>query len=617
MSQLLPTQFHFIQPEWLWLLCGLPLIWLLVYFSQREGNFRQLADAALLPHLLTGKAKQRIWPIILATLVWVLAAFALAGPSWKKLPTPVAQQKAAQVIAVSLSNTLYADDVKPSRMARARFAVTDLLKANAAGLNGLIGFAGDAFVVAPLTRDSHSLSALLDAMSPRIMPVPGHDAAAAIKRSVNLLQRGGAPHGLIVLITDMANKAAIKAAAQASSQGIRVAVLGVGSDKRQPITLPRGKLLHDSEGNLVLSQRQDQRLRAIAEAGHGTYALVQNGQAAISQIESALQQGKRQATDKSLSHWQDAGPWLLLPLLLLLALGFRRGWLLVLVMTATPWLMPQPAQAADWQSLWLRPDQQAAQAIEQNQPALAEKLAESPQWKGSAAYKAGHFKAAVKAFQQSKSADAQYNLGNAYAQLKQYDKAIAAYEKALEKHPNNADAQYNLELVKKLKKKQQQQKKQNKKGQSKQNQKQNQRKKNNQKSSSKKRDGQKQDASQKTPKAGKQGQQQKPNQRKDSSKNQKQPAKQQPSQAKPKDKSASKTQQQQYKKQMDKALKQQKKAKQPDTPVNRLGAKPSSKPLDKLPDRAQRLLQAVPDDPGALLRRKFQLQYQQRQAGGS
>ena len=147
MNHWLPAHFHFLYPHWLWLLLALPIVIALAFWRQRSTRFARLADAALLPYLLVGKAGSRVAPACLSALIWLLASLALAGPTWREIATPLLAQQPAQVLALSLAQTMYANDASPSRMDVARFKASDLLTANAAGKNGLVGFAGEAFAV--------------------------------------------------------------------------------------------------------------------------------------------------------------------------------------------------------------------------------------------------------------------------------------------------------------------------------------------------------------------------------------------------------------------------------------------------------------------------------------
>ena len=152
--------FHFLYPWWLLLL--LPLALLLWQLRRRrgagDGAWSKLVDPLLQPYVIVqGEAAQRDRSWLLAALAGIIAILALAGPAWKKQPQPVHRLQSPLVILLDLSASMYAQDIKPSRLTRARFELSDLLEARREGQTGLIVFAGDAFAVTPLTEDNLSL----------------------------------------------------------------------------------------------------------------------------------------------------------------------------------------------------------------------------------------------------------------------------------------------------------------------------------------------------------------------------------------------------------------------------------------------------------------------------
>lgn len=635
MSELL-QQFHFLRPWWLLALVFLPLVgWLGVRRNAAQVELSRLVDAALLPSLLSGRDGNSYVPTGLFGLALLLCVLALAGPTWSRVEQPLYASRAAQVVAISLSRHMLAHDVAPSRMARARYKARDLLGSNRDGVNALIGYAGEAFVVAPLTSDASSLNDLLAALAPDVMPRDGNDAALAIRRGVTLIEHGKAAGGSLVLITDQADAAAVAAARKAAAAGVRVSVLGIGTPQGAPVPRADGGFAHDAQGATTLAARDDASLRAMAAAGGGVYVPMSADQSDVKALHAQLRNGRASvAPGQQGDAWQDRGPWLLLPLLLIVALAFRRGWLLLLPLVLLP-LLPSNAYATTWQDWWQRPDQQAAQALAQGHAKQAQHLARDPAWRGVAAYRAGDYAAAMRSLKQAGGADASYNLGNALARQGQYRQAIEAYEQALRLDPDNADAQANRKAVEdwlKQQKKQKQgesadQKKPKQQGkQGRQDQK----------------DQPGQSASNDDAKPGKPGESGKastPPPASDGTGDDARPAQKssgdEPS--KPADKSDAKapakpqagdqpeppTAQQQaerqakterakqaLKQQMDQALAGQQANKKP---AHQLGvAAPADDPLAKLPAELQRALQRVPDDAGALLRRKFELEYRQR-----
>ncbi len=662
MSQLL-HQFHFLQPWWLLALLVLPLLlWLGTRGDTAQRELSRLVDAELLPHLLHGRPSSRRVPSGLLALGWLLGVLALAGPTWSRVAQPLYADRAAQVVAISLSQRMLARDVAPSRIDRARYKAHDLLNANRDGLNALIGYAGESFVVAPLTSDAHSLSDLLDAMAPDTMPVDGNNAAQAIAQGAALIRDAKAKAGSLVLITDTAGDAAQAAARKARAEGVRVSVLGVGTAQGGPVPLGDGSFLHDAHGNLVLARRDDAALAALASAGGGRYVPMSDNDSDITALRSELQPASHAsvAVGQQGDAWQDRGPWLLLPLLLIVALGFRRGWLLLLPLVLLPLAMPAPAHAAavhegwqdsSWHDWWQRPDQQAASALRDGHPKQAEQLARDPALRGAAAYRAGNYPAAVQALQQARGADAPYNLGNALAKLGRYPEAIKAYDHALQLNPHNDDARANRKAVEDAMRRQKQQQKssQDKNGQGGQDKQKSQggggsnsSGKGNDKDQGKQgKSGQGKDAdkapqspSSGQPDAGKkdasekgsQGKQDqgaasakpdngKPgNDKSSSDQNAGAPPASTPQQRAAQQAQAAKAEQA-LGKQMNQALAHEGKSTGKPAPVHQLGADDANDPLSKLPANVRQALLQVPDDPGALLRRKFQLEYQERQNG--
>lgn len=617
-------QFHFLQPWWLIALALLPLpVWLGLRRNAAQGELSRLVDAELLPHLLRGRAGNRRLPLWLFALGWALCALALAGPAWNRITQPLYASRPAQVVAISLSQHMLARDVAPSRLDRARYKVRDLLAGNRDGLNALIGYAGEAFVVAPLTSDANSLDDLLDALAPDTMPVDGDNAALAIERGVALIHDAGAGGGSLVLITDQADAAADAAARKADAAGVHVSVLGVGTPQGGPVPLPDGGFLHDAQGGMALARRDDAALAALAAAGGGSYVAMTADHHDIDVLHAQLRDAPvTAATGQAGDEWQDRGPWLLLPLLLIVALAFRRGWLLLLPLVVLP-LLPATAEATTWHDLWQRPDQQAAQALRQGQAKQAQQLARDPAWRGVAAYRVGDYAAAAQALQQASGGDAAYNLGNTLARQGRYRQAIAAYDHALKLDPANADAKANRKAVEDwLRQQRQKQQPSDQKQHEGHNGGQGQSSAGEQGKSGKP-DSQDRksgpDGAKPSGQPGQDGKTQPQDQSSRNSSGQDRSGKEQggdqpkPQTAQQQAEQQAKTEQAQQalKQQMDQALAHPGDKTQP----HQLGTLTKDDPESKWPADLQHALQRVPDDPGALLLRKFELEYQQRHGG--
>jgi Ca-activated chloride channel family protein len=418
-------QFHFLRPWWLLALLALPLLWWLWQQTQRRANpWRGLVDAHLLAHLQVGGGHRQRLALIGIITAWVLGSLALAGPSWRQDEQPLWQTRAPLVIALDLSGTITANDLPPSRLLQARAKLATLLRERAGGQVALVVYAGEPFTVAPLTDDAANVALFLDALDPAIMPAAGSDAGKAIALSQALMRQAGFDHGQVLLLTDHAQDRAVAAARRAAGAGFSVSVLGLGT--------PAGAAYRDADGRIRRAQLDAASLQRLAAAGGGRYQALTPGDGDLEALGVLNPQAEDATTAKGEKGvaWRDQGYWLL-PLLMLVCLfGFRRGSVLAALLLCVSLPIAQPAAAApvDW---WARPDQKAQQRLEQ----------------GAQAYRKGDFAAAQAQFQGIDSADGLYNLGNALARQGQYDQAIAAYDAALKKQPGMEDAIANRAAV--------------------------------------------------------------------------------------------------------------------------------------------------------------------------
>ncbi len=451
--------FHFLRPGWLWLLPLVILIpWLWRRLRRPSGDWARVCD----PHLLkwlsvgSGSASRGKPGPVLAGLGLLIGILALAGPSWVKLPDASFTARDARVIALDLSNSMLAGDIRPDRLTQARYRLADLLNETSEGQVGMVAFAGDAFVVSPLTSDMNTIANLLPALQPDIIPVSGSRADLALELSATLLERAGIALGEVLLVTDSADGRAAAAARQLRDRGILVSVMAVGTSEGAPIPRGGGFLL-DNAGSVVIARVDSESLRTVAAAGGGRFSALNT---AGNQLEPWLERDSKafERRDDALEErWQDAGPWLVLLLIPILLTGFRRGALFCLALGLLPMGFATPAHAGWWDDLWQRKDQQAWQALQQDQPELAAALAEDPAIAGQGSYRAGDYESASRSWSRLTGADDWYNQGNALALQGDFDGAIAAYENALKIEPDMHDAIYNKNVIEQMKQEQEQQ----------------------------------------------------------------------------------------------------------------------------------------------------------------
>jgi len=444
------NDFHFIRPYYLFaLIPAITLGVLMLKNKLRQGDWSEVCDAELMPYILQQKpTKQSHWLFVSGSLAALLAIIALAGPTWQRLDSPVFRNDAALVIALNLSVTMDSADIKPSRLVRARYKIADILRQRKDGLTALLVYSGDAFTVTPLTSDVATIENLLNALETNIMPSTGNNTAAALKLAIKLLQQSSQQQGDIFLISD--------GIGEQDPDGLidllgdyHLSVLGVGTEQGAPITLSHGGFLQDSAGNIVLPTLSNSQLASLATAGQGVYRQISSDDSDIAALMARLNTANKQGSDKQstglIEQWSDSGAWLLLLVLPLVALNFRKGLLSIVILLVLP--MPQNAYAGQWQDLWQTKNQQAQQAFDNKQFKQAAELFQSPQWKAAAQYKAGQHQQAADTLKDIDNADAYYNQANALAKLGQLEEALKAYEQALQLNPNDEDAQHNLKQV--------------------------------------------------------------------------------------------------------------------------------------------------------------------------
>ncbi len=577
-----------LRPDWLWLLLPLALlVWLLGQRRSQAGSWRSVCDSQLLPYILQGReAKASHWPLIVTGLAGLLAIIALSGPVCEQREQPVFRDQSALVIALDLSRSMDATDLKPNRLVRARLKLIDILKQRKEGQTALIVYAAQAFTVSPLTDDSDTIIALVSSLDSNMMPQQGSDSSIAIAQAAQLLQQAGVPKGDILLITDGINDNKLQATLnEAKAYQHRVSVLSVGTREGAPIDLRDGGFLKDSSGAIVIPKLNEAPLQQLAQQANGRYHRISAADSDINyllDIVSAEGESKEAVKGLNSDQWREEGPWLLLLLLPLAALAFRRGYLAIVVLLIIP--MPDDAYAMDLQQLWLNQNQQAQQQLQQGNAQQAAELFNNTEWKAAAHYRAGQYQQSIDALQGINSADALYNKGNALARLGNIQEAIAAYEEALKLQPQHEDAEYNLNLLK-----QQQPDQGDEKG-----------------------DESKQDSQGENPQKQGQGQQ---SDQSSAEQQQNQPGDQQ-QQSNQQNSDEQQTQQQAEQETEQIEPEQQQQGQQQDGENNEAEeqAKPSQEYSETSEDdiATEQWLRRIPDDPGGLMRRKFQYQYQQQ-----
>ena len=286
--------FRFEDPKYLWLLALVVVLAAIHFFSrlQQRRRLRRFGDPGLVKELMPDVSRWRP-----AVKFWLLEAalalliVCLARPQFGKRVSETVRGGIEAVIAIDVSNSMLAEDVKPSRLRRAKMMVESLVDHFTNDKIGLIVFAGDAFVQMPITSDSVSVKMFLNNIDPSMIRNQGTDIGEALSLAANCFTDEQDVGKAIIVITDGEDheEGALEAARQAHEMGRNIYVLGIGSTSGAPIRLPgTNDFMQDNRGEKVMTALNEDMCRQVAEAGDGIYIHVDNSSSAQRQLEEAL-----------------------------------------------------------------------------------------------------------------------------------------------------------------------------------------------------------------------------------------------------------------------------------------------------------------------------------------
>ena len=403
-------------------------------------------------------------------LITLLLIIAISGPSFRQKSVPVFQAEHAQVILLDLSLSMNATDIQPSRLERAKFKLMDLLNKTKEGTVALVVYAGDAFIISPLTSDANTIVSMIPTLSTGIMPVLGSRPDIAIDKAVELLQNAKVTKGEIIWLTDGVEPKFIESISSSilDSQ-YQLSILAVGTEQGAPIPLPDGNgFLKDASGSIVVPKLDTQNLTNISNQTKAGFVKLTADNADIEYLQQYQEwQAESNKTDSSneqmISRWIDDGYWIIWIVLVLFLIKLIKqpasqlmNLLLPTVLLLTCGLASNPVSALEWQDLWYTKDQQAKQAYAKGEYDKAANLFEEKQWQATSQFKSGQFEAAANNFDPQSSTDSLYNHATSLAKAEKLQESIDAYNQLLEKEPNHQDALFNKKIVEELLKQEQQ-----------------------------------------------------------------------------------------------------------------------------------------------------------------
>jgi Ca-activated chloride channel family protein len=328
--------FHFARPQWLFALLGLiPVLGWLIYSVVRpaKGPIHRYADEHLLPHL-TGVRELSVderWSRFTRwSLLWVLLVLALAGPRWDYTDIEAFSPASDLVILMDISRSMNVADVPPSRLARARQEVQDLVVLNQELRIGMIAFASVPHVIAPITEDNQSILNALPAVSSDLANLQGSRLVAALERARQLLGSEGNGNARTILLIsdgDFDEPGLMQRIEELTEQGIILHTIGIGTTGGGPVPARVGQseLMRERNSKLIESRLNEPLLQQLAQAGGGYYQRAdfrdQDSRNILKLASGDV--GKPTATEEKTRVWNEQFYWLLFPLLLFLLNRFR------------------------------------------------------------------------------------------------------------------------------------------------------------------------------------------------------------------------------------------------------------------------------------------------------
>lgn len=294
--------FRFANPEYLYLLLGVPVLlvlWLINNFRRKRALAR-FGDSSIITRLIPEISKARPAVKIALTLAaLVFFSLMLARPQFGSRIEEVKREGVEVIIALDVSNSMLAEDIQPNRLERAKQALSRLIETLGNDKIGLIVFAGDAYVQIPVTADYVSAKMFLSTINPSLVPKQGTAIGSAISLGIRSFSPGLDKSRAMIIITDGENHEddPVAAAKEAAKTGIVIHTVGIGSPEGVPVSINvngRREYIKDTGGNTVISKLNENILNEIALVSGGRYLRAATTNIGLEQIFGEIRKMKKQ-----------------------------------------------------------------------------------------------------------------------------------------------------------------------------------------------------------------------------------------------------------------------------------------------------------------------------------
>lgn len=438
------TSFILARP-WMLLFLAIPLLFL--FFNIKKINSSQkMIKQEIYDYYNKENTKKIAKYFRYFTIPWIIGVIALAGPTYQNDQKPLYQNEETWVWVLDMSNSMLADDVKPSRYLQMRYSLMQVLS-NTSPIKkiAIVVFAGNAYTLIPPTNDFNTIRTYIRQLEPSQMPMQGSDPFLAIKHAEDLL-KDYKTNGNILLITDdiSSYEQAMEMSKFINESKNNYFMYVIGSEEGGALKQKNNTLLKDSNNTIVVAKSNLQNIDALAKNSNIKVYSNKNEHELIKMYK--ISEGKNTANLQDVYDKIDFGFLLIIPLLSLVII-FRKGFIFSFIVASifvSSMLNSQVVYATDVEGL---------KFFEEGNFAKAAESFDNLRWKGNSYYMIGEYQRALEFYEKSdeyNSPIVMYNVANCYAFLGDIESAIRFYKLVLEtENPHTFDAKYNLDILEK------------------------------------------------------------------------------------------------------------------------------------------------------------------------
>ncbi|MBC7886491.1 MAG: VWA domain-containing protein [Ferruginibacter sp.] len=424
--------FQFQHIEYLTGLAAVPLMVLLYFFVIRwkKSTLKKIGDAALVNQLISDYSPAKFsLKFVLFIAAFTVGVLALANPRMPLGTATVHRSGIDVMIALDVSKSMLAQDIKPDRLERAKQLLAKLIDKLSEDRIGIVVFAGRAYLQMPLTTDHAAAKMYLSSATPGVVPTQGTVIGDALKMCNAAFNVKEKKYKSIILISDGEDHDdnAVKLAKALASEGVMINTIGIGSPEGAMIVdAETNEVKRDATGAPVVTKLNEIGLKDIAVNGNGIYQLFTNTDEVVSRIETQLKSlGQKPITENSLINFQYFFPWLLALVLIVLLAEFLVSEIKSVKKNLPSINKKKVNPVTVLLIFFIAPSISFAQ----NDNKLVKK--------GNEAYKKKQYEVAREDYKKAAEKNpanqkAQYNLGNALYKTAKPEEAVAAYDAAIQ-----------------------------------------------------------------------------------------------------------------------------------------------------------------------------------------